>query len=167
MAVKNGTSSFWHAQSLPHLYEVGLKNGPGYSTLFAGGPPKPPMAPPVEFDGPGDAWSPAQLLLAAIESCFLFTLRAADTQDIVTEYGATDLQRRGADDDMPKLQRGEYRYADPQHSGRAPGRCLAPLSALCCDCGQRLWWNAYPGDSAPIIKSGDQRDCAFFKPADA
>lgn len=103
MAVKNGTSSFWHAQSLSHLYEVGLKDGPGYSTLFAGGPPKPRMAPPVEFDGPGDAWSPAQLLLAAIESWFLFTLRAADTQDIVTEYGVTDLQRRGADDDMPKL----------------------------------------------------------------
>lgn len=34
------------------------------------------MAPPVEFDGPGDAWSPEQLMVAAVESCFLFTLRA-------------------------------------------------------------------------------------------
>lgn len=39
--------------------------------------------------------------------------------------------------------------------------------ALCCDCGQRLWWNAHPGDSAPIVKSGEHPDCAFFKPADA
>ncbi|HVA41017.1 MAG TPA: OsmC family protein [Candidatus Binataceae bacterium] len=62
---------------LPHLYEVSLKDGPGgYATLSAGGPPELRMAPPVEFDGPGDAWSPEQLLVAAVESCFLFTLRA-------------------------------------------------------------------------------------------
>jgi peroxiredoxin-like protein len=30
----------------------------------------------VEYDGPGDAWTPEHLLLAAVESCFLFTLRA-------------------------------------------------------------------------------------------
>jgi peroxiredoxin-like protein len=35
-----------------------------------------PSAPPLEFGGPGDAWSPEQLLLAAVDSCFLFTLRA-------------------------------------------------------------------------------------------
>jgi organic hydroperoxide reductase OsmC/OhrA len=62
---------------LPHLYEVSLKDGPGgYATLSAGGLPELRMAPPVEFDGPGDAWSPEQLLVASVESCFLFTLRA-------------------------------------------------------------------------------------------
>lgn len=62
---------------LPHLYEVTLKDGPGgYVTVSAGGPPELRMAPPVEFDGPGDAWSPEQLLVASVESCFLFTLRA-------------------------------------------------------------------------------------------
>lgn len=35
-----------------------------------------PSAPPVEFGGPGDAWSPEQFLLAAVDSCFLFTVRA-------------------------------------------------------------------------------------------
>jgi peroxiredoxin-like protein len=30
----------------------------------------------VDFDGPGDAWSPEQLLLAAVEACFLLTFRA-------------------------------------------------------------------------------------------
>jgi hypothetical protein len=37
--------------------------------------------------------------------------------------------------------------------------------ALCCDCGQRLWWNARPGDATPLMKSGDHLDCAFIEPA--
>jgi uncharacterized OsmC-like protein len=35
-----------------------------------------PTAPPREFGGPGDAWSPEHLLLASVEACFLFTFRA-------------------------------------------------------------------------------------------
>jgi hypothetical protein len=30
----------------------------------------------LDFDGPGDAWSPEHLLLAAVDASFLFTLRA-------------------------------------------------------------------------------------------
>jgi uncharacterized OsmC-like protein len=30
----------------------------------------------VEFGGPGDAWTPEHLLLASVQTCFLFTLRA-------------------------------------------------------------------------------------------
>jgi peroxiredoxin-like protein len=62
---------------LPHLYEVALSGGPnGYATLLAGGVPPLRSAPPKDFDGPGDAWSPEHLLLAAVETCFLFTFRA-------------------------------------------------------------------------------------------
>jgi peroxiredoxin-like protein len=62
---------------VPHRYEVGLTGGAkGYAALTAAGLASLPAAPPVEFDGPGDAWSPEQLLLAAVGSCFLFTLRA-------------------------------------------------------------------------------------------
>ena len=62
---------------LPHLYEVALSGGPnGYATLSAGGVPLLRSAPPKDFDGPGDAWSPEHLLLAAVETCFLFTFRA-------------------------------------------------------------------------------------------
>lgn len=58
---------------LPHLYEVALSGGPkGYATLLAGGVPALRSAPPKDFDGPGDAWSPEQLLLAAVETCFPF-----------------------------------------------------------------------------------------------
>jgi peroxiredoxin-like protein len=62
---------------VPHRYEVLLRGGAeGYAALSATGLANLPSAPPLEFDGPGDAWSPEQLLLAAVDSCFLFTLRA-------------------------------------------------------------------------------------------
>jgi organic hydroperoxide reductase OsmC/OhrA len=61
---------------LPHRYAVLLGGGAeGYAALTAAGLANLPSAPPLEFDGPGDAWSPEQLLLAAVGSCFLFTLR--------------------------------------------------------------------------------------------
>jgi peroxiredoxin-like protein len=62
---------------LPHRYEVVLSGGAeGYAALSAADLANLPSAPPLEFGGPGDAWSPEQLLLAAVDSCFLFTLRA-------------------------------------------------------------------------------------------
>lgn len=62
---------------LPHTYEVKLSGrAEGYATLSSAGVPDLRTAPPLDFDGPGDAWSPEQLLMAALESCFLFTLRA-------------------------------------------------------------------------------------------
>ncbi len=62
---------------LPHHYDVTLSGGSvGYAALAAPGVPELKSAPPLDFDGPGDAWSPEHLLLAAVASCFLFTLRA-------------------------------------------------------------------------------------------
>ena len=62
---------------LPHRYDVRITGGPqGYATLKSGGVPDLRTAPPIEFDGPGDAWSPEQLLLAAVEACFVLTFRA-------------------------------------------------------------------------------------------
>ncbi|HZJ33027.1 MAG TPA: OsmC family protein [Vicinamibacterales bacterium] len=62
---------------LPHDYDVDLTGGPhGYATISAAGLPDLTMAPPREYDGPGDAWSPEHLLLASVSSCFLFTFRA-------------------------------------------------------------------------------------------
>ena len=62
---------------LPHRYDVQLKGGPtGYGHLDSVGRRTLATAPPREFDGPGDAWSPEHLLLASVESCFLFTFRA-------------------------------------------------------------------------------------------
>jgi organic hydroperoxide reductase OsmC/OhrA len=33
-------------------------------------------APPAEFDGPGDRWSPETLFVAAVADCFVLTFRA-------------------------------------------------------------------------------------------
>jgi peroxiredoxin-like protein len=61
---------------LPHVYTAQLSAGPdGYGMVCASSLPDLRVAPPRDFDGPGDAWSPEQLLLAAVESCFLFTLQ--------------------------------------------------------------------------------------------
>lgn len=72
----------------PHEYDVHLTGGPsGYATLSTPGIPDLTTAPPKDFDGPGDAWGPEHLLLAAVQSCFLFTLRAiarASHVDFVT-----------------------------------------------------------------------------------
>jgi organic hydroperoxide reductase OsmC/OhrA len=62
---------------LPHRYEVRIAGGPsGRATLASPGVPDLATAAPVDFDGPGDVWSPEQLLLAAVEACFLLTFRA-------------------------------------------------------------------------------------------
>lgn len=83
---------------LPHRYDVRLTGGPaGYATLSAPGVPELKSAPPLDYDGPGDAWSPEHLLLAAVETCFLFTLRAVAKVSKI-EFVALDLASQGAVD---------------------------------------------------------------------
>lgn len=80
---------------LPHRYEVRLSGGPsGYATVCASGMPDLRSAPPLDYDGPGDAWSPEHLLLAAVQTCFLFTLRAVAKASQV-EFVALDLSTEG------------------------------------------------------------------------
>jgi organic hydroperoxide reductase OsmC/OhrA len=62
---------------LPHRYDVFLTGGPdGYAQVSSADLPELHMAPPADYGGPGDAWSPEHLLLASVQACFLFTLRA-------------------------------------------------------------------------------------------
>jgi organic hydroperoxide reductase OsmC/OhrA len=62
---------------LPHVYTARLTGGAeGYAEVAAAGVGELRTAPPADFDGPGDAWSPEQFLMAAVETCFLFTFRA-------------------------------------------------------------------------------------------
>ena len=70
---------------LPHLYEVNLFSTPkGYATLLMDGVPALRSAPPKDFGGPEDAWSPEHLLLASVETCFVFTFRAV--AEVVTAF---------------------------------------------------------------------------------
>ena len=90
---------------LPHRYEVRLSGGPGgYATLSTSGVPDLRSAPPLDFDGPGDAWSPEHLLLAAVETCFLFTLRAVAKASKIT-FTVLDLSSEGTVDRQDGITR--------------------------------------------------------------
>jgi len=90
---------------LPHRYEVRLSGGPsGYTTVSTKGVPDLQSAPPLDYDGPGDAWSPEHLMLAAVETCFLFTLRAVAKSSKV-EFSALDLASEGIVDRQDGITR--------------------------------------------------------------
>jgi organic hydroperoxide reductase OsmC/OhrA len=60
----------------PHIYTA-VADGTvsGLVPVGAAGLPDFTTAPPAEFDGPGDLWSPETLLVAAIADCFILTFR--------------------------------------------------------------------------------------------
>jgi organic hydroperoxide reductase OsmC/OhrA len=60
----------------PHLYTVQASATPeGRVPVTSPGLPALSTAPPAEFDGPGDLWSPETLLCAAVADCFLLSFR--------------------------------------------------------------------------------------------
>lgn len=63
--------------SFPHNYQVTANAQPeGTVRLNAAGLSELHSAPPQEFGGPGDQWSPEDLLVAAIADCFVLSFRA-------------------------------------------------------------------------------------------
>jgi len=64
-------------QKLPHLYSIQAV-GPDVGDLRVRSASVPDLVveAPVEFDGPGDRWSPETLLAAAVGSCFITTFRS-------------------------------------------------------------------------------------------
>jgi organic hydroperoxide reductase OsmC/OhrA len=67
-------------QPYPHRYLVDAAMRPAASVVLSA-PGLPPLetAPPVEFGGPGDRWSPETLLVGAAADCFSLTFRAIAT----------------------------------------------------------------------------------------
>jgi organic hydroperoxide reductase OsmC/OhrA len=64
----------------PHRYTVAAHCATsGSVTLRSRGLADLPSAPPAEFDGPGDQWSPETLLCAAVADCFNLSFRAVAT----------------------------------------------------------------------------------------
>jgi len=62
---------------LPHEYRIDLSaDAAGACTVSGERLADLPLAPPKEYDGPGDKWSPEHLLLASVAACFVFTFRA-------------------------------------------------------------------------------------------
>jgi organic hydroperoxide reductase OsmC/OhrA len=142
-------------QPLPHHYRVSARGGrAGRVVLHHDGVAPIESAAPAEFGGPGDAWSPEGLLVAAIADCFVLSFRAVaraaqlewDELEVscegtleriegVTAFTAFDLRAEltvGADVDPEKanaaLQRAE-RSCLISNSLKAPVH-LTPLLAL-------------------------------------
>ena len=64
-------------KALPHIYTVRISGTvEGQALVESPGLPELRTALPADYDGPCNAWSPGQLLMAAVEACFLFTFRA-------------------------------------------------------------------------------------------
>ena len=64
-------------QKLPHHYTVAASAEPdGDVDLSSAGLAHLPSAPPVEYGGPGNRWSPETLLVAAVADCFVLSFRA-------------------------------------------------------------------------------------------
>lgn len=63
-------------KDLPHRYRIEARAAPeGAVALETPGVAALSSAPPVEFGGPGDLWSPETLLLAAVADCFVLSFR--------------------------------------------------------------------------------------------
>ena len=62
---------------LPHHYTVSARaSSEGEVSLQSQGLDPIASAPPVEFGGPGNRWSPETLLVAAVADCFILSFRA-------------------------------------------------------------------------------------------
>ncbi len=64
-------------QEFPHHYSVtAAASMNGNVILNSDGAPEMLSAPPAQFGGPGDQWSPEALLVAAVADCFVLSFRA-------------------------------------------------------------------------------------------
>lgn len=64
-------------KKFPHTYSVKVEGKPENNlTVFAENLPTLEVAPPLQFDGPGDQWSPEDLLMASVANCFVLSFRA-------------------------------------------------------------------------------------------
>jgi peroxiredoxin-like protein len=64
-------------QQLPHQYQMKATGGP-VEHIHVGAPNinELVIAPPLQFGGPGNEWSPEDLFMASITSCFILSFRA-------------------------------------------------------------------------------------------
>jgi peroxiredoxin-like protein len=64
-------------KTLPHRYNVTLTSGVETNPVITSDHLEPfSSAPPADFGGPGNLWSPETLLVAAVADCFALTFRA-------------------------------------------------------------------------------------------
>ena len=136
-------------QPLPHQYEVtAVANEQGHMEITSRGLTPLVTAPPAEFDGPGNLWSPETLTIAAVADCFALTFRAIanvsklrwtslvcdakgtlDRSDGVVRFTAIQLRARlllPTDSDADKAQK----IIEKTHAGCLVGNSLKFAPAL-------------------------------------
>lgn len=90
-------------QDFPHFYRVGAAaNSVGNVVLSSDGVADLPSAPPAEFGGPGDQWSPESLLIASVADCFVLSFRAIARASRF-EWSALDCQAEGTLDRIDRV----------------------------------------------------------------
>ncbi|GAA0859345.1 OsmC family protein [Aliiglaciecola litoralis] len=64
-------------QALPHQYQIKAKGKSDNSLIVSvNNLDDMAVAPPAQFGGPGDVWSPEDFFMASISSCFILSFRA-------------------------------------------------------------------------------------------
>ncbi len=90
-------------QAFPHCYTIQASaTAEGDVTLAGADKPSLPSAPPREFDGPGDRWSPEDLLVAAVADCFILTFRSIAKMSKLS-WEAIECRAEGALDRVDKV----------------------------------------------------------------
>jgi organic hydroperoxide reductase OsmC/OhrA len=88
-------------QPFPHSYRVTVEAFEGdVVALRSPGLPMISSAPPEQFDGPGNCWSPETLLAASVGDCFVLTFRAVGVARL--KWNAIDCEVTGTLDRIDK-----------------------------------------------------------------
>jgi peroxiredoxin-like protein len=89
-------------EQLPHTYNVEVSAKPDNAvSIVATDLPALAAAPPRQFGGPGDQWSPEDLLMASLASCFVLSFRAVANMN---QLNWTDLKVE-ASGELDKVER--------------------------------------------------------------
>ena len=92
-------------QDFPHHYLATASAGPVDTvTISSENMPQLVSAPPAEFGGPGDQWSPEHLLVASVADCFILTFRAIARASKL-EWVALEAQAEGVLDRVDRVTR--------------------------------------------------------------
>lgn len=129
----------------PHSYQAQTSARPeGEVVIRSQGLPELATAPPAEFGGPGDRWSPESLLVAAVADCFTLSFRVI-AQASKLAWTHLDCEVEGVLDRVERVTRFvEMRVrarlaippdADPSKAerllGRAEQTCFITNSLVC------------------------------------
>lgn len=115
-------------QGFPHRYAVSASaKNDGLVLLDSPGVTQLASAPPIEFDGPGDQWSPESLLTASVADCVILTFRAIARASKL-EWTEIEMQVDGTLDRVDRVNR--FTHFDIQARLRIPAGTDADKAKL-------------------------------------